>query len=139
VLKFSTTNDPDVLFSTRQGYLVSTGDASGTTVTDVGHVFGRFGEGNGNYPGVAQPFYWGTSVVGNKPTINISLFPNTDGSTGGLDSPSKEIVIEGMADTWVDVSSFNMPTQPDAPLNPNSALALGACIFGALSVASSLC
>jgi hypothetical protein len=58
-LAYSTTNNPGVGFATRSGYLTSTADDTGTIVTDVGHVFGRLGEGNKNMPDVRPPFYWG--------------------------------------------------------------------------------
>jgi len=132
---------PNVLFATRNGYLASTGDDSGTTVTDVGHVFGRFGEGRLNYPGIAKPFYWGTSATANTPTINVSLFPNKD-TTTGLDSPSKEVVIEGMAEAWIAIASFDVPSQPVAPELPNGssdgAVYLGSCLVVAVAIASSL-
>lgn len=85
---------PADAFSTRKGYLSSTGDNSGTDTSNVGHVFGRLGEGNANMPGVSAPFYWGESVAtGLKPGIMVSLFPQGD-SDPGLDSSAKKIVIE---------------------------------------------
>jgi hypothetical protein len=65
------------MFATRSGYLSSTPDDSGFTVTDVGHVFGRLGEGNENYPGVKNPFYWGPESTANTPGMIVSLFPDT--------------------------------------------------------------
>jgi len=131
---------PAAKFHTRKGYLVSTADNSGTSVTDVGHVFGRLGEGNGNYPGVAKPFYWGTPVTGtDKSAIMISLFPETY-DDAGLDSTAKEIVVEGKAYEWEAVTSFDSPTQPAATTEAKvGAYGLAAASFIAIaSVASSL-
>jgi hypothetical protein len=77
-------------------------------VSDAGHVFGRLGEGNGNYPGVSAPFYWGAVVNTNTPSILVSLFPDSD-SDAGLNSATEKIIIEGKAYTWTTMESFNAP------------------------------
>jgi len=138
-LAYSTTNQPDALFHTRQGYLVSTPDNSGTSVTDVGHLFGRLGEGNKGMPGVSNPFYWGTTTTGDKSSIMISLFPDTD-TEPGLDGTAKEIVIEGKSYTWESLDNFLVPTQPAAAINPdaNSMALMASTLVATLSVASQL-
>jgi hypothetical protein len=99
---------PDAASATRKGFLASTPDASGTTVTDVGHVFGRLGEGNLNMPGVSLPFYWGDSNAANAPGIMISVFPNID-ADAGLNTASSKIEIEGKTYAWANVDDFTAP------------------------------
>lgn len=132
-------NNPAVGYATRKGYLVSTPDASGTSVTDVGHLFGRLGVGNANYPGVNMPYYWGASADTNTPSIQVSFFPETD-SEGGLNAPAKEIVLEGMAYAWTDQTPWDVPTQPSAASLPEEAgaRALAASMVATLAIASSL-
>ena len=68
-LEYGTTNLPQNIYHTRQGFLVSTENRAGTDVSYVGHLFGRLGEGIGNYPGEASPFYWGAPNKNFKPSI----------------------------------------------------------------------
>lgn len=53
---------PAAAQGSRKGYLISTSDTTTPTVTDIGHVFGRFGVGEDNTPDKAAPFYWGNPV-----------------------------------------------------------------------------
>lgn len=139
-LAYSTTNMPAEAFSSRKGYLSSTGDNSGTDTSNVGHVFGRLGEGNANMPGVSAPFYWGAVKTTDKPGIMVALFPQGD-SDPGLDSAAKKIVIEGKGQDFAALTLFAVPTQPAAAVAPDSLSAsmLGGSL-GAISllVASSL-
>lgn len=124
--------------STRMGFLASTGDNTGTSVTNVGHVFGRLGEGNLSYPGVAMPFQWGAVTEADRPGLMISFFGYTEGS-GGLDSPAKEIVMEGKAYAWTTVDTFSPPAQPAAAVNPvDGSSKLVASFVALIAVASSL-
>lgn len=131
---------PDVKMATRKGYLSSTGDNSSTDTTNVGHVFGRLGEGNANMPGVSAPFYWGTVEAAKKPGIMVSLFPQGD-SDQGLDSSAKKIIIEAKSYAFASLASFDVPSLPTKASNPDS---LGSSMLGgsmgvlALLVASSL-
>lgn len=71
---------PDAATATRKGYLMASKD--GTTIANVGHVFGRLGEGEKNFPDKNAPFYWGTKSDANTPGIEIALFPETEGDAG---------------------------------------------------------
>lgn len=116
-LAYSTTNMPSIAYSTRKGFLVSTADDTGTDVTNVGHVFGRLGEGNKSYPGVNNPFNWNLVDKANTPGLMVSFFPNAD-ADAGLDSSAKSITMEGKAYTWTSLSDFNAPNQPAAAESP---------------------
>jgi hypothetical protein len=74
-LAYLTTNMPVSGAATRRGYIAATSDDTGTSVANVGHVFGRLGEGEANYPGNSAPFYWGTAAGSNTPGIMVSFWP----------------------------------------------------------------
>lgn len=106
----STTNMPSEKFSYRQGFLTTTPDSTGLTVTNVGHVFGRLGEGAKNYPGDTYlPVYWNDVATTNSPGMMVSLFGAVDSDTG-LNSNTKSNVIEAKAYGWADLDSFNVPS-----------------------------
>jgi len=70
--------------------------------------------------------------------INVSIFPETDAETGLI--ATKRIEIVGKQAVWVDLDSFNIPTQPATPEAPMAAGAsfLVSSLVGTLLVASSL-
>jgi hypothetical protein len=76
-------------------------------------------------PDVSLPVYWGAEAAANAPGIMISFFPETE-SDSGLDSSTKNIIVEGKANSWADLDDFNVPSVPNAAENPaGNALILG--------------
>lgn len=86
-LKNGNTNMPTMDFATRSSYLRSMFDvtsSTGYTLTsadplvtrDVGHIFGRLGQGRETMPGDGnRAFYWGEELNTNRPSMLLSLFP----------------------------------------------------------------
>jgi len=109
-LAYSTTNMPVAGAATRRGYLQSATDTStATSVTNVGHTFGRLGEGKLSYYSSTTPFYWGESATANRPKINLSIFPDAD-TDAGLNGATKFVTFTAKCFDWEDNANFDVPT-----------------------------
>jgi hypothetical protein len=83
-------------------------------------MFGRLGEGKNNYPGTADPFFWGTAEAAKKPTLIVSMFPNAHGDAG-LAAAADKNTLKAKSGAWVSYNTFNAPSQPSAAVDPDSA------------------
>jgi hypothetical protein len=133
---------PNNLGKAKKGYYASSSDTAVLTAASLtysGKVFGRLGQGKGNMPGVA-PFYWNYAVAATKPTIVVSIFPETETDVG-LDTAAKFVKIEATAIAWEDNANFGAPAQPAAAENPVAALGaqfLAATFISAAAVIATL-
>lgn len=142
----ATNNGPADTYATRCGFLQATIDsAAPTTVSNfnnVGHVFGRLGQGNRTLPDNSKAFLWGSIADTNIPSMLISFFPAAD-ADAGLDSASKFNTIEAKNVAWQTLSDLAAPALSDLPSAPNKDPRDGAVNFAvglmaSLALASSL-
>lgn len=69
-------------FHARIGYLLSGADRTKTgAVTNVGHVWGRFGEGDKTLYTNTAPFFYGEVASAALPGLQISVFPGRAATT----------------------------------------------------------
>jgi hypothetical protein len=124
------------------GYYASSTDTATTTAASLtysGKVFGRLGQGLGTMPGVA-PYYWNPGTAATKPTIVVSIFPDTE-ADAGLDAATKYVKIEATAAKFEDLANYGAPAQPAAAENPVAALGaqfLAATFISAAAVIATL-
>jgi len=122
--------------STRIGYLATSTDLSATTAIldpNVGHVFGRFGQGQLAMPGINKPFLWATNDASNRAGMLISLFPEVEGDAGLTTNLTIDITVQAaMFETLSDLSA---PSQPTKAADPDSSGSVSLMI-GAGSLAS---
>ena len=116
-LKNTNNNFPNLGLHNRLGYLESSADITKTPidVTNVGHVFGRYGQGEATMPSKNYPFLWAEQKQTYKPGMLVSLFPETITDVG-LNSALKSIQIDAMALPFTNLNSLTTPATPEKPM-----------------------
>lgn len=87
-----------------------------TAVGDVGHVFGKLGQGYPTDPAMANAFYWGKEDKTLAPGMMISIFPKADADTGL--ATGKKIELGAYQSKWDSVEVYAPPPQPPKPKDP---------------------
>ena len=111
-----------MLSATRIGYLAPSDDKTASTVTlgaNVGHVFGRYGQGADTMPDAHKPFVWYEAAASHVSGMYISYFPEAYGDTG-LGS-GKVITMSVAARDYLTLSGdvLTVPTMPTIATDPD--------------------
>lgn len=130
------------LYYTKMGALRATADTSKTTVDNVSHLFGKFGQGEATDYDKQSPFFWGVETSGDKSTIQITVIAGDSGDTG-LAAAAKYVKFTAKAKAWAKLDSYKVEGQPAAPGTVNKgpfdgSTYLAGSTFAALAIASSL-
>jgi len=128
-------------FHGRIGYLLSGADRSKTgAVTNVGHVWGRFGEGEKTLYTNTAPFFFGEVASTSLPGVQISVFPGR-AATSAL-AASKTIEFKAMSKTAASYDMYKVASRPGAAEDPSNVLtgakALLATGFAAATVIATI-
>ena len=151
-MKYGTNNAKANDYHTRLGYLQASNDTSKTgttagaaaTLENVGHTFGRLGEGSASYPLTTTAFYWGDKLAANTPGMLVSIFPEADTDTGIDTATTKSVTIIAKAVAWANNADFKAPDQPGLPAEPkkdpraSSASSIGAGLIASVAALFSL-
>lgn len=117
---------PDAKYNTRIGYYQVLADTTkATDLAYTGKVWGRLGQGAGNIPASATPFYWSeatsTMADGNSAGMVISAFPIAETDTGITDA-AKFVKMTAKAVKWTDEKAYAAPARPAAAAAPKPGL-----------------
>jgi hypothetical protein len=112
---------PNALYNTRLGYYQVLADNTAFTKLDhTGKVWGRLGQGSGNVPATAKPFYWteaANTLTDGSPSMLISYFPHSETDTG-LAAADKIISASAKAVIFESVTAWVAPVQPAQAASP---------------------
>lgn len=125
------------IFHGRIGYLNASLDISATTidVTNIGHIWGRLGQGKMNVYDNALPFVFEKSdEATNKAGMNISTFPSDDNQSG-LATADKN-TFKAVAKAFVSFDTFKYMARPGGAENPTNVLGAKALAATGLAVAA---
>jgi hypothetical protein len=124
-------------FHGRMGYIQSSlvADAATIVVTNIGHIWGRLGQGKMNVYDHNAPFVFGlTAAATNLAGMNISTFPYDDAVTGLAGTNTNTFKAIGKA--FASFDSFKFMARPGAAENPTNVLGAKALAATGLAVAA---
>lgn len=124
-------------FHGRIGYIQSALVADATTidVTNIGHIWGRLGQGKMNVYDHNAPFVFGSSSAAtNKAGMNISAFPS-DETVSGLTTTNTN-TFKAIGKAFASNDSFKFMARPGAAENPTNVLGAKALAATGLAVAA---
>lgn len=134
----SDTNSAGSAGSSRLAFLQSADTATLTTTGQVGHVFGKLGQGTAALPDATNKgFAWAKSEAANTPTILVNLIPSVAASTL---ADKKTITVNAAPLGWHAATDFDLPAVPGKAADPDNlgAKALAATLVAAAAVGSTL-
>lgn len=103
-------------FANRIGYLYANPSSTATAKANVGHVFGRLGEGTDTLPANVSPIYFG-ATTSKKPAMILGVYPLTAAETGITDATKQtKFTVAGKA--WGALDLNLPPSQPAGTSGP---------------------
>jgi len=114
-------------FHNRMTYLVAAADKTTKgAITNVGHTFGRFGQGKQTTLANASPFVWNAAATGNKPGLMVSLFADYTADKDAMATAWSDwsVTSGNAADISYNVKTLAAMTDFAPPATPAAATAI---------------
>lgn len=103
----------------------------------VGHVFGKLGQGTATLPAGNKGWAWQKMATTNTPGILVSVLPSVQAATL---ADKKNITVEASGLGWHNQDDFDLPAWPAAATDPDTtgAVVLAATLIAVSTVSASL-